>query len=467
MKRMQIAVIYVLIASLAVGLTGGFMSSGVVQDDPDRNIVIPDERMTELKVKAAYNGEDIFWRFDWESEDGFYHDYLVYENGEWVQHGASPVGPDLEGVYEDRLTFLIDDGSVEHFNSAGGFLTVQEGMRYMTSMADAEEAAEHVDRNWVRKFLPETREDPTDWRTVKEEEELEKLVDAGYFLDFWHWRAHRSNPVGHAEDTHLLEDRNADTGDMFTTNWDDELDQPQYMFDPDTAGKHAMDWNRVLARDYTQDDYYYLGPDNMTEFDPDHDWQEGDTLPRRPLEEPTGSRANIFANGVWDDGRWNLDLQRAMDTGNPREDKIFHEQGKYDIAFAIHKNATGTRWHYVSFPFTFAFEREADIQVQKFEGDTPPWDEIEWETFEMFYPGQITWDHAINPEQHAGAEEVKKSTPISEAHTEEEFSFYGIESEFRDEILGQWMMTMGAVSIFVVLFSIGVVRSARIERRDQ
>ncbi|SES05594.1 ethylbenzene dehydrogenase-related protein [Salisediminibacterium halotolerans] len=466
MKAGKLFIIYFLIGALAVGLTGGFMSTGVIEDDHDRNIEIPDETMDELQLKAAYNGEDIFWRFEWEADDGYYHDYLVYEDGEWEQYGESPVGSDPHGVYEDRLTFLIDDGSVDHFSSSGGFMTVTEGMRYMTSMADADDAAEHVDRDWVRKFLPETREDPDDWRTMKDDDELEDLVDAGYFLDFWHWRAHRSNPVGHAEDTHLLQDRVADEGDMFDTNWDDENEQPEYMYDPDSAGMHALEWDKVVDREYTQDDYYYLGPDNMTEFDPDHEWEDGDTLPRRPLEEPSGSRADIFANGVWDDGKWHLDLERAMDTGNPDEDKIFHEQGVYDIAFAVHKNATGTRWHYVSFPMTFGFERGADIDVHHFEGDTPPWDEIEWETVDLVYPGQITWEHANDPENHAGAGAVQNEQHMGSFHSEEDFSYYGIESEFREEIMLQWGLTTAAVSVFVVLFSIGVIRTARIERRD-
>ena len=44
----------------------------------------------------------------------------------------------------------------------------------------------------VRKYLPVSRTDPTDWRTIKSPEELARIKAEGGFVDLIQWRAHRS-----------------------------------------------------------------------------------------------------------------------------------------------------------------------------------------------------------------------------------------------------------------------------------
>mgnify|MGYP003893912613 CR=1 FL=1 len=57
----------------------------------------------------------------------------------------------------------------------------------------------------VGKHLPETRLDINDWASVVPEETLAALRKAGYFLDLWHWRAHRSNPIGASDDQFVFD----------------------------------------------------------------------------------------------------------------------------------------------------------------------------------------------------------------------------------------------------------------------
>ncbi|MEX2356323.1 MAG: ethylbenzene dehydrogenase-related protein [Thermaerobacterales bacterium] len=464
--RMQLTLISLATLSAFV-LSIIFASTGVVRDDPDRNIVIPEELVMDLKVKAAYNDTDVFWRFEWPAEDGdWYHDYLVYQGGEWVRYGRSQAGSDPYGTYEDRLTFFVDDGSVEYFEQYGGFITIVSDMRFMTLDVSPEEAQAHIGRDDVRKFLPDTRTNPHDWRTLKSEEELQALQEAGYFLDLWHWRAHRSNPIGFADDQHISWYRLGDDGrGAYTTNWDGDAATPAFMFDPAQTGQHAMRWDRVLNREYGQDDFYYLSEEIAVPFDPDHGWQEGDVIPRRLLREPTGSRGSIFANGIWQEGQWNLDLVRALDTGSPLDDKALQDKGIYNVAFAVHRSATGSRWHYISFPFSLGLDRPtADIVAGQFQGATPPWDEIEWTEMTLFYPGQITWDHVFSP-AHAGYEAMKDKAHVRTAHSEETLSLYAVESEFRDEIKGQWIQTLAASVFFAAVVSLSVVRLAG--RKDE
>ena len=39
------------------------------------------------------------------------------------------------------------------------------------------------------------------------------------------------------------------------------------------------------------------------------------------------------------------------------------------LAFAVHPQATGGRWHYVSLPYTVGLGRAADINAARFEGE--------------------------------------------------------------------------------------------------
>src|SRR6476620_6729030 len=115
MMKAKVFLIYVLIAILAVGFSGAYASTGIVKDDPERGIKLPDEKLIDLKVKLAYNNEDVFWRFEWDAaKDGgsVLSQYLVYTDGKW------------EGMpnHEDRLSMLIDDGSVEGFAEYGAFI---------------------------------------------------------------------------------------------------------------------------------------------------------------------------------------------------------------------------------------------------------------------------------------------------------------------------------------------------------
>jgi hypothetical protein len=128
----------------ALGVSWVTHGTGVVQDDPDRNISIPGELTVPLQLKAAYNGRDIFFRYRWPSErPHLYIDMLRYTDGQWARHGRSPVGPEPDGMYEDRVTMLVDDGSVPEFQRYGGYITAGDGMRFFTGEATAEQVRAH------------------------------------------------------------------------------------------------------------------------------------------------------------------------------------------------------------------------------------------------------------------------------------------------------------------------------------
>lgn len=447
-----------------LGLSWVTHGTGVVQNDIERNIYIPTELTTPLQVMAAYNGRDIFFRYRWPAEQpSIYHDMLKFEGGQWVRYGASVAGPQPQGIYEDRLTMLVDDGRVPEFARYGGYITIGDRMRFFTNEARADEVRAHPYLGAVRqqtevgKHLPATRRDISDWASVVSEDELAALRNVGYFLDLWHWRAHRSNPIGASDDQFVFEARNSDEGrGPFTDNWDPETKQPLFMFDPEKTGRRALAWDDVAQRRLGFDDLYYLTTETAVPFDATNAWQEGDTIPRRLLQEPSGSRGTITVHGEgrWRDGHWDLTLRRAMDTGSPLDDKAFVDKGTYNVAFAIHRDALGSRWHHVSLPVTLGLGRDAEMTAVRFDGDAPDWEQ-EWTNVTLFYPGQVSWPH-LNSLNHAGAENVAKGVPVKFRHSEVQLARYGVEAEFADAIRRQWLLTLLAGVLLIAGFGVAL-----------
>lgn len=439
--------------------------TGVVKNDLSRNIYIPEELTMPLQVKAAYNGQAMFFRYRWPSErPGIYHDMLKFEGGKWVRYGASVAGPQPQGIYEDRVTMLVDDGSVPQFEKYGGYITVGDRMRFFTDQAAKEEVLAHPylgqrkGQEEVGKYLPATRSMVSDWASVVPEDELAALRKAGYFLDLWHWRAHRSNPVGKSDDQFVAEGRYGDSGKgPFFTNWDGEKQQPKLMFDPTKVQRTALAWDDLAQRKLGFDDIYYLREDQAVPFDPSLDWKEGDTLPRRVLRSGEGSRADISVAGQarWLDGYWDVTLVRAMDTGNPLEDKAMVDKGRYSVAFAVHRNASGSRWHYVSLPVSLALGREAEFTAVPFEDERPGWEQP-WLDVALFYPGQVSWPMLVNRDRHPGAERIVQGSPVKAHHSEKQLANYGVEMEFIDEIKRQWFYTLAAGVVLIVAFGVAI-----------
>ncbi|MEQ3748542.1 MAG: ethylbenzene dehydrogenase-related protein [Celeribacter sp.] len=232
--------------------------TGIVRDDPERNIVIPDELTSTLQVRAAYDGERIWFRYRWPTErPAIFNDVLVYQDGEWVARGGEALGPNPDYLTEDRVAMMIDDGSVPLFSRYGGYITIGDGLTTFTGVPETEEER--------TKYLPSTRTDPNDFDSVRPESELETLRAAGQFIDLWQWRSSRSNPIGLGDDGFVAEERGGDAGTgPYTTNFDSDTGQPLYMFNPDVAGNPALSLDAVLAGDVGFNDTYYLSAETAT-----------------------------------------------------------------------------------------------------------------------------------------------------------------------------------------------------------
>jgi hypothetical protein len=333
-----------------------------------------------LKVQAAYDDKNVYWRFEWKTKNAFpgsAYPFYRFDGKEWKKYGQPRLDKEVQegkvpAIYEDRLTIMLDDGKVPRFKEQGCWLTCHDGMRD-TAKEASEEAVkanpllgQALKKKDVRKYLPVSRTDANaSWDKTKSPEEIAKLKAAGQFVDLMQWRAYRSNPVGMADDGYVLEYRNFDEGkNMFVSNLDKEKKQPKYMFDAAKVGAKAVSAAKI--RDPKSPQTLVIGQ-TAVPFNPAAGWKEGDLLPQYYVDRAaaTGSAAdNADTKGTWKNGTWTVVWRRPLNTGHP-DDKVLKDGGVYTLGFGVHDDNITTRGHHVSFPITLGLGAKADIVAVK------------------------------------------------------------------------------------------------------
>jgi hypothetical protein len=342
---------------------------------------IPGKRPTlDLSVKSAFDDQYVYFRFEWESrQPGVTHTLWRYDGKKWVRWGGPKPDVSKKGIppsYEDRLAVLIGepdtipayDGAQVTFSQAGCFITCHNSMRAMSREPSREALAAHPywgqagkKRDDIRKYLLISRtaqDEAGAWDKVKSPAELEALRKAGKFLDLWQWRAARSNPLGHAGDDYVFDYRWFDKGkNTFTSPG-----EPKWMYDRAKTGFSAIpeaELPKMLGK------FPLIIGRNAVPVDAAAPFKEGDILPHPVLQEPTESIADVLARGVWQDGKWTVEVRRKLDTGHP-DDKALVPGRVYDIGFSVFEDRVSNRRHHVTLPpVTLGLGVEADIKAVK------------------------------------------------------------------------------------------------------
>jgi len=152
------------------------------------------------------------------------------------------------------------------------------------------------------------------WNMESKPVDIRLYTDNAYLADIWFWKACRTDGVGFADDkSHkysLTEDRNA-TKIVSTSG------KTMYLLRSGDDGESAYKIN--LISDYASD-----------------------LLPRYTLRQPTGSRADVRAKGVWRNGGWTIEFSRKLKTGNG-DDIQFNPGKKY--LFGISRYEIADRSH--------------------------------------------------------------------------------------------------------------------------
>jgi hypothetical protein len=329
----------------------------------------------DLQVQAAYDDKNAYLRFQWKTQNnygGTEHQYLRFDGKEWKTYGYPKLDKVVQdgvqpGIYEDRMSIMIDDGKVPGFAKQGCWLTCHDGSRDMPKQFTKEEVAANplltaIKKSDVRKYLPESRTNPSDWKTGKSVDEIARIKEAGGFVDLIQWRAHRSYPVGMADDGYVLDFRLADAGkDMFSGNADKATHQPKYMWDEKKVG-----YRSITAEQLRKGDHFLIRDQNAVPFDPNAGWKAGDMVPDyvTARADAMGSAADNNAIASWKDGMWTVVLVRPLGLAN-KDDKALKVGGVYNVGFAAHDDNITTRGHFVSYVKTLGIGAKADIQAVK------------------------------------------------------------------------------------------------------
>lgn len=329
----------------------------------------------ELKVQAAYDTKNAYLRFQWQTQNpypGSEHQYLRYDGKEWKVYGYPKLDKVVQegkqpGIYEDRMTVMIDDGKVAGFGRQGCWLTCHDGQRDMSGQYTKDEVAANamltaIKKGDVRKYLPATRSNPSDWKSAVSMDEIAKLKAAGGFVDLIQWRAHRSYGVEMADDGYVLEFRYSDAGkDMFSSNADKTTHAPKFMWDAKKVG-----YRSITADQLRKGDHFLIREKNAVPFDPNAGWKAGDMIPDYVLsrEDAKGSAADNQASGSWKDGGWTVVVVRPLGLANS-DDKSLKAGGVYNVGFAVHDDNITTRGHHVSFVKTLGLGALAEIKAVK------------------------------------------------------------------------------------------------------
>ena len=335
----------------------------------------------ELSVQAAYDDQNLYWRFSWKTNmdrPGQMHNYMRFDGEKWAMYGGPRSsgkvrGGDQPPLYEDRLAIMVDDGSVPGFAEQGCWLTCHNGMRDMPGQPKKAEVqalpllGQQMKKSDIRKYLPASRtDDAASWDKARSTEEIAGLKAAGAFLDLMQWRAARSNPVGMADDGYVLEYRLFDEGkNPFSWNVDRKTMIPKFMFDESKTGMKGLTVGDVGKPGKP---FAVVRESNAVAYDANAGWKKDDVLPGRMVSRggAKGSAAdNNQVQGAWKDGVWTVVWTRPLDTGHPADDKILKEGGVYTIGCGIHDDNVTTRFHFVAFPGTLGLGAKADIKATK------------------------------------------------------------------------------------------------------
>ena len=331
----------------------------------------------DLKVQAAYDASNLYLRFQWQTQGkrpGNNYPYYRFDGQGWARYGGPRLAKAVQegkqpAVYEDRMSFMLDDGKVPMFATQGCWLTCHEGERDMPKVASNEDVAgnammQAIKKADVRKYLPASRSNAADWKSGKSLDELKKLKAEGHFVDLIQWRAHRTNIVGGTDDGYVLEWRYFDSGaNHFASNMDGAKKMPKFMFDAAKFGSAA-----IAEKQIGQKEAILVKGVNAVPFDPAAGWKEGDLLPQYVVSgaDAKGSAADNKGQGSWAKGSWTVVVTRPLNLAND-DDKVLKEGGVYNVGFAVHDDNITTRGHQISFVRTLGIgaKTKADIRAVK------------------------------------------------------------------------------------------------------
>lgn len=140
--------------------------------------------------------------------------------------------------------------------------------------------------------------------------DLTLSADRPYEADIWYWKSVRTDHAGYADDKHQIYGtrRRRDSVAL--------LSKGGRRFFLSRVGDRGAPAYVVLV----------------------HEGYVGDKAEKHRFQQPTGSRADVRAKGLWKDGRWTIEFGRKLKTGHP-DDVQFETAGAYQFGVSRYEIA--------------------------------------------------------------------------------------------------------------------------------
>jgi hypothetical protein len=176
-------------------------------------------------------------------------------------------------------------------------------------------------------------------------------------FDAWYWTRARSDPVLKCDD--MVLDSTGFRGDEGDAIWrlnlrdlgsvprfiakgtNSGLSPNKFVFDPGPFGRTFNPCDTI-------------NPATGINWNDPRD-QALDYVPGYLVKVPTGSRNDVTAKGDWEEGRWALEMKRAMNTEDFTDDVVFRVDRTYNFAIAIMNGSKVI--HSGSVPLVLKFRR--------------------------------------------------------------------------------------------------------------
>ncbi len=153
------------------------------------------------------------------------------------------------------------------------------------------------------------------------------LGGQSFTADIWHWKAARTNPLGHASDQRTIISR-----DKLLRAYEGVAQdgKPLYILRPWDAGEMPYTTKRYSQKQEATMPKYVANP------------------------AAKGSTMDVYAKGVWHEGQWHLELKRQLQTGHD-DDIMFVRGQSVQGGIAIFESSNNDD-HAISDVLTFQFE---------------------------------------------------------------------------------------------------------------
>jgi hypothetical protein len=184
------------------------------------------------------------------------------------------------------------------------------------SFPDPDESRTHKSWTWDKGremyMVGHDREDIiiVKWNMLPESVDLSIFADNPYKADVWFWKACRTDAAGYADDKSHILDQAAERNATKITSTSGNI---MYLLRRGDKGASAY---RI---------------DLITEY-------QGKTLPRYIPQQPTDSRSDVQAKGVWKNDTWTIEFRRNLITGH-QDDLQFTPGKKFLFGVSRHEIA--------------------------------------------------------------------------------------------------------------------------------